>query len=75
MRKVRYCVVPFTTRHLYDTGQEFANFKEATDLAKREALVHGSALIKKTVWEADRIIKYETGILRADGRFQVITLH
>lgn len=75
MRKVRYRVVPFTTEHLCNSGQEFADFKEAADLAKKEAAFYGSALIKKIVWEAGRIIKYETGVLRADGKFQIITSH
>lgn len=49
MRKVRYRVVPFTTEHLCHSGQEFVNFKEAADLAKKEAAFYGSALIKKIV--------------------------
>ena len=75
MRKVRYRVVPFTIEHLCDAGQEFADFKEAADLAKKEAAFYGSALIKKIVWKAGRIIKSETGVLRADGKFQIITSH
>ena len=72
LKKVRYIVNPWTTEHLCSAGEGFSDFQKATALAKEEAAYYGAAVIDKMVWEDGKLVKKETGILKADGTFGIL---
>lgn len=73
IKKVRYIVNPWTVEHLCSAGEGFADFQKATALAKETAAYYGAAVIDKMVWEDSKLVKKETGILRADDTFRILT--